>query len=548
MFASSGLFGALPCPYLPTCPREAYCIYSHSVALTPAPPPAPIAATQPVSKRKLDPVNKDPVDTPPTKQIRSEKGVPEQAKRTPIAAMEVAKQRRQTYDTVAPPVSSSSSSSSRRPGSTATEAVLLARPHVAKAAIPTTKPKSSTTTTTSGPPVLKIDLKSHSKPQFRQAVAMQYYNEFLRIYAPLGNSGSNLATTHAVDQEKAVHIKTNQGSYRSLASSILQRLKKRPVALSEQDVGIDGEWVDPANAPAPEKDVWADVSKYVHPVEKLVANGYPVAIPEGSFRDMDPVQECERCHKQFEVSATLAEQDKAVCQYHDRRITRRLVNGERIKLHACCDGVQGSPGCRDGPHVFKEDNFLQLHHRTPFVKADPRSPEERRRKKKHAVVAMDCEMCYTAGGFELIRISATDQDGKTILDELVRPKHEIFDLNSRFSGITSIDGAKYDLEQARQLFLDLIDENTVIIGQSLENDFKVLRLVHTQVIDTAMLFLHPLHTQGIRYSLQILAKKHLNINIQDGEHGHDSFEDAKTCLDLVRVWIEKDKKGIKIIP
>lgn len=57
---------------------------------------------------------------------------------------------------------------------------------------------------------------------------------------------------------------------------------------------------------------------------------------------------------------------------------------------------------------------------------------------------------------------------------------------SLHSGITSIDGAKYELEQARELFLDLIDEDTVIIGQSLENDFKVLRLVHTQVIDTAM--------------------------------------------------------------
>jgi hypothetical protein len=30
MFASSGLFSAIPCPYLPACPREAFCIYSHA--------------------------------------------------------------------------------------------------------------------------------------------------------------------------------------------------------------------------------------------------------------------------------------------------------------------------------------------------------------------------------------------------------------------------------------------------------------------------------------------------------------------------------------
>lgn len=50
----------------------------------------------------------------------------------------------------------------------------------------------------------------------------------------------------------------------------------------------------------------------------------------------------------------------------------------------------------------------------------------------------------------------------------------------------SLDGAKYDLEQARALFLELIDGDTIIIGHSLENDFKVLRLIHTRVIDTAM--------------------------------------------------------------
>ena len=40
--------------------------------------------------------------------------------------------------------------------------------------------------------------------------------------------------------------------------------------------------------------------------------------------------------------------------------------------------------------------------------------------------------CYTTGGFEMIRISVVDYKGTTILDELVKPKHEILDLNSRF--------------------------------------------------------------------------------------------------------------------
>ncbi|KAF9426255.1 RNA exonuclease 3 [Podila epigama] len=552
MFTSSGLFKSLPCPFLPTCTREAYCIFSHSISPTPEAPPATAtsqpATTSTTSKRKLGPANKDSPEAPPTKQSRhgvQEKSL-EKPSVTPIAAMEMAKQRRQTYDTIASPPTSSSLSGSKRAGlgagagvgSSSAQAVLLARPQVSKASSASAATKTTLSTTgASGPPVLKIDLRAHSKPQFRQAVATQYYKEFLRIYTPLGDLGSRLATAHAVEQEKDVHGKTNAGTYRNQASNILLRLKKRPVAVSEDDVGIDGVWTDP-KAKNSETDVWKNAASFVPPATMLEKYGYPIEIPSGPFTPLDPVQTCDRCHKQFEVRDTLSEEDKLACKYHDRRISRKLINGERIKIHACCDGIQGSEGCREGPHVFKEDNFLHLHSRIPFVKAAVKEASD---KKKHRIVAMDCEMCYTSGGFELIRISAIDKDGKVILDELVRPKHEIWDLNSRFSGITSIDNAKYDLEQARGLFLDLIDEETIIIGQSLENDFKVLRLVHNQVIDTAMLYPHPLQAQrNVRYSLQVLAREHLKINIQDSEHGHDSFEDAKTCLDLVRLKITKD--------
>ncbi|KAF9951476.1 hypothetical protein BGZ65_005924, partial [Modicella reniformis] len=136
-------------------------------------------------------------------------------------------------------------------------------------------------------------------------------------------------------------------------------------------------------------------------------------------------------------------------------------------------------------------------------------------------------------------ISVVDKNGKPIMDDMVKPKHHVLDLNSRFSGITSLDGAEYTIEEVRNRFLELIDRNTIVIGQSLENDFKVLRLIHTRVIDTAMLYPHPHRLQNHRYSLQKLAREHLQIHIQDSESGHDSFVDAKTCLDLVRLKIPK---------
>ncbi|KAG0370002.1 RNA exonuclease 3 [Mortierella sp. AD032] len=418
----------------------------------------------------------------------------------------------------------------------------MARPDTSRKPATASKPTApGSKLTVSGPPVLKIDIRAHSKPLFRQAVATQFYNEFVRIYTPLAEEGACLATAHAVDQEKDVHSKTNQGSYRSLAASILQRLKKRPTSTGLDDVGIDGVWVDPSVKASEDQaleKIWVAAGKYVQTKEQLEDNGYPVAVPvESTPPRYDPKKECERCTKMFEVSEDLEEIDMHACHYHQMRLRNKLHNGDKIKYFPCCDAPQGSTGCQDGPHVYKEDEFIDLHHQIPFIE----TPKEcLGSKKPHSVVAMDCEMCYTTGGFELIRISVVDKLGKIIMDELVKPGHPVLDLNSRFSGITSLEDAQLDLEQARRKFLELINRDTIIVGQSLENDFKVLRLVHTRVIDTAMLYPHPQAYLNYRYSLQKLAKMHLSINIQESETGHDSFEDAKTCLDLVRIKMEKD--------
>ncbi|KAF9111453.1 hypothetical protein BGX27_004933 [Mortierella sp. AM989] len=345
MFASSGLFVNLPCPFLPDCSRETFCIFSHN----------PLSRTEgPISSSSVVSLSQSSTTTTPTRSLKrkldqttvsigARKERPQQLDRnvgdkdhsaklpsehqqlapkyqTPISAMEAAKRRRQALESTP---STPSKPTIFAGAKTSSGAVLLARPQATQKTIPAS-PSIKMGGSNSGPPVLKIDLRAHSKPQFRQAVATQYYKEFLRIYASLSEAGSCLATDHAIDQEKAVHSKTNQGSYRGIAATVLQRLKKRPAAIS---------------------------------------------------------------------------------------------------------------------------------------------------------------------GFELIRISVVDKTGKTIMDELVKPKNTVLDLNSRFSGITSIDGAKYSLEQARDQFLGLIDSDTIIVGQSLENDFKVLRLIHTRVIDTAMLVL-----------------------------------------------------------
>ncbi|KAK3807299.1 MAG: hypothetical protein J3Q66DRAFT_357193 [Benniella sp.] len=529
MFAPSGLFSAIPCPYLPACPREAFCIYSHAplpATDTPTSTSTATAATlDKTAKRKLD----KPAGTEDAPNGTSQKPVKQQRLENRPVSKQVP-----ASNTQAPKQPSTSVASKPAIG-----AVLMGRPQpLQKPSTPSSSKTSAPVPAASGPPILKIDIRAHSKPRFRQAVATQYYNEFVRIYAPLGPTGSSLATSHALDQEKSVHSKTNEGSYRSLAATVLQRLKKRPVALDQDDVGIDGVWVDPGQR-AKESDaldeIWMGANNFVQTLEELEEGDYPISVPKGTPPPLEAIQDCERCQKRFEVKETLDAEDKVACLYHDMRIRNKRTNGEKIKYYPCCDAPQGAPGCREGPHVFKEDDFLTLHGRVPFIE----TPKDIKPTKAHSIVAMDCEMCYTTGGFELIRISAVDKTGKTIMDELVKPKHTVLDLNSRFSGITSLENAKFTLEEARGRFLDLIDRNTIIIGQSLENDFKVLRLIHTRIIDTSMLYPHPQRLQGYRFSLQRLAREHLQVHIQDSEAGHDSFEDAKTCLDLVRAKVTK---------
>lgn len=58
MFASSGLFSAIPCPYLPACPREAFCLYSH------APSPATDTSSSSVTATTLDKTPKRKHDKP----------------------------------------------------------------------------------------------------------------------------------------------------------------------------------------------------------------------------------------------------------------------------------------------------------------------------------------------------------------------------------------------------------------------------------------------------------------------------------------------------
>jgi RNA exonuclease 1 len=109
----------------------------------------------------------------------------------------------------------------------------------------------------------------------------------------------------------------------------------------------------------------------------------------------------------------------------------------------------------------------------------------------------------------------------------------------RFSGITAglLAGVKTRLQDVQRHLLSLFSTDTILIGHSLNSDLLALKLIHSKVVDTSIVFPHP---RGLPYrrALRTLAADILRKIIQENVEGHDSFEDSAVCMELM-IWKAK---------
>lgn len=131
------------------------------------------------------------------------------------------------------------------------------------------------------------------------------------------------------------------------------------------------------------------------------------------------------------------------------------------------------------------------------------------------LLAIDCEMCETDAGLELTRITVVDESQAVVYESLVKPVNPIRNYWTQYSGITAkmLKDITVRLEDVQAALLQLITPGTALIGHSLENDLRALKLHHCLVMDTALLFPHPAGPPR-KYALRVLAKTYLNKTIQ----------------------------------
>ncbi len=79
---------------------------------------------------------------------------------------------------------------------------------------------------------------------------------------------------------------------------------------------------------------------------------------------------------------------------------------------------------------------------------------------------------------ELARVTVIDPKLNVVLDRTIRPLNPVIDANTRFSGLTidELEASKLQITDVQMELLHLWDEETILIGHSLESDLIALKV------------------------------------------------------------------------
>jgi RNA exonuclease 1 len=258
------------------------------------------------------------------------------------------------------------------------------------------------------------------------------------------------------------------------------------------------------------------------------------------------VKICKRCNKTFQLNSIdmTYSSNNSDCVFHWGKIRNQRFNKLVEQKYSCCSNEANSEGCEVGKHVYDGDydgNGIGTNISDYVETQEDPTPSS---KQSSNVYALDCEMCYTTRGLELARVSIVDINLKEVYDSIVKPDGQILDYNTRWSGLIedSFKNCTKKLKNVQNDLLKMFNKNTILIGHSLDSDFKALKLIHKKVIDTSVVFPHKLGPP-LKRALKNLMSEYLQRIIQEDTDGHDSKEDASACIQLMIWKINEDLKN-----
>ena len=308
------------------------------------------------------------------------------------------------------------------------------------------------------------------------------------------------------------------------------------------------------------------LTKYILTEEQLMENGFPRPDPDREGMVLMKVEDrqkpdpdklkivagsedkrlCCRCGAIYRVDKAGLQEEKESCVYHWGRCFRARSSRERYNstgIHStwtCCQSKADEDGCSVATnHVTDTMDWANMK---GFVTTIDKGEEVGK------MFALDCEMCNTTVGNELTRVTVVDFTGATCYESLVMPENPIVDYNTRFSGITAEDmeGVVVGIREVQAHLLTMFSAKDMLLGHSLESDLRALKLVHSTVVDTSVVFPHKMG-HPYKRALRMLAQEKLRRIIQDSVDGHDSKEDAVACLDLMKQKAVEEVRKLRIL-
>ena len=184
--------------------------------------------------------------------------------------------------------------------------------------------------------------------------------------------------------------------------------------------------------------------------------------------------------------------------------------------------LTGKLGSKYEEFIFSKDEYAEVSDESPLF-------------------SLDCEMCITERGHELTRVCVVDSRLAVVYHSLVKPRAEIRNYLTQYSGITEemLAPVTTRLEDVQKALKEVLPHDAILIGQSLNFDLVSLKLFHPYVIDTSVCF-NITGDRRRKTKLSVLTQLFLNRSIQThGKEGHNPIEDAQAAMGLVNLKLEK---------